>query len=86
MGAFVLLHVVFARKGFVAGGAKDVLFACMLLAMTGGVAGRGEGVATRIAGGVGTGVFFLNGFGGCIGRGCCRRGGRCRGRNYWCCD
>lgn len=64
MGPFVLLHVVFARKGFVAGGAEDVLFARMLLAMTSGVAGRGEGVATRIAGGMRTGVFFLDRFGG----------------------
>lgn len=67
----MLLHVVFARKGFVAGGTEDVFFARVLLAMTSGVARRGEGIATRIAGGVWTGVFLLGRFGGWIGGGCC---------------
>lgn len=38
MRALVLLHVVFAREGFVAGWAKDVLLACVLFAVARGVA------------------------------------------------
>lgn len=86
MGPFMLLHVIFAGKGFVAGGAQDVLFACMLLAMTGGVTRRGEGVTTRIAGRVWTRIFFLDRFGGWIGGGRCCRGGRSGGRNDRGCD
>lgn len=63
MGSFMLLHVVFARKGFVACWAKDVLFSRMFLSMTGGVARSSKGVPAGIASSVWTRVFFLGLFG-----------------------
>ncbi len=49
MGALVLLHVVFSREGFVAGGAEDVFLAGVFFAVAGGVAGCGEGVCAGVA-------------------------------------
>ena len=76
MGALVLLHVVFAGEGFLAGGAEDVFLARVFLAVAGGVAGGGEGVGAVVADGVGAGVFFLRGWGfGGRGGGVAVRGG-----------
>lgn len=77
VGALVLLHVVFAGEGFVAGRAQDVLLPRVLLAVAGGVARGGEGVATRVPRGVRAGVFFLDRL---RGRGRGGRGGRGRRR------
>ena len=63
--ALMLLHVVFARKGFVAGGAVDVFLARVFLAVAGGVAGCGECAMARVAGCVRAGVFFLGRLRGC---------------------
>lgn len=83
VGALVLLHVVFAREGFVAGGAGDVFFARVLFAVAGGVAGGGEGVGAGVAVRVRAGVLFLDGFRrgggggrGGVGAGWCGGGGR----------
>ena len=82
MRALMLFHVVFARKGFVAGGAVDVFLASVFLAVAGGVAGRGECAMARVAGCVRAGVFFLGRLRGC--RGWC---GGCWfvGPGGWCC-
>lgn len=45
MGTFMLLHVVLAGEGFVAGGAKYILFASVLLAVASCVARGREGVS-----------------------------------------
>ena len=64
MRALVLLHVVFAREGFIARRAVDVLLTRVLLAVAGGVAGGGEGVVAADSDGVRAGVFLLCDFGG----------------------
>ena len=74
VGALVLLHVVLAGEGLVAGGAVDVLLARVFLAVPGGVARGGEGVGAADAGRVRARVFLLADL---------RRvgvGWRCRGR------
>lgn len=60
--ALVLLHVVFARKGLVAGRAGDVFLAGVLFAVTGSMARGGECVGARVTVGVRTGILFLDGF------------------------
>lgn len=44
VGSLMLLHVVFAGEGLVAGGANHGFFSRVFLAMAGSVAGSGEGV------------------------------------------
>lgn len=74
MGSLMLLHVIFARKRFVAGGTEDVFLARMLLPMTSGMTRRGKGVTAGVASGVGTRVFLFDRFG--RGVGWSRRRGR----------
>jgi len=62
--ALVLLHVVFAREGFVAGWAMYVLLAGVLLAVARRVAGGGESVRAGVAHGVRARVLFFGGLGG----------------------
>ncbi len=59
MCALVLFHVVFSGEGFVAGRAEDIFLACMLLAMTGCMAGCGERVGTGEPGGMRAGIFLF---------------------------
>lgn len=82
MGALVLLHIVFAGEGFMAGGAEDIFLARVFLAMASGVARGGEGIAASVAGSMRARILLLHGFGGGVGRsgGGGRGGGR--GRNY----
>lgn len=62
MGTLVLLHIVFPGEGFAAGRAVDVFLARVFLAVTGGVAGGGEGVGALVFLGVRAGIFlFRNG-------------------------
>ena len=67
MGALVLLHVVHARTGLIAGGAVYVLLARVLFPVSRGVARGRKGVEAAEARGMRTGEFFLGrrfGFGG----------------------
>lgn len=64
MRALVLLHVIFACEGFVAGWTMYVLLASVLLAVARRVAGGGEGVRAGVAHGVRARVLFLNELGG----------------------
>lgn len=79
MGALVLLHVVLARKGFVAGRAEDVLLPGVLLAVARGVAGRREGVRAPVPDRVRARVLLLDRFDRRVGR----RGHGRRGRPRW---
>ena len=63
MGTLVLLHIVFASEGFVTGWAVDILLARVLLAVTRGVAGGGEGVVAVEARGMRARVFLFDCFG-----------------------
>ena len=65
MRALMLLHIIFSREGFIAGGAVDVFLASVFLAVTGSVAGCGERAMARVAGRVRAGVFFLGRLRGC---------------------
>lgn len=62
MGALVLLHIVLARKGFVARWAENVFLARVFLAVTCSVARSGEGVVACIPSGVRTRIFLLDRF------------------------
>lgn len=48
MCSLMLFHVVLSGEGFVADGAVNTLFPCMLLAVTSGMAGCGEGSAAVV--------------------------------------
>lgn len=60
MCADMLFHIILSGEGLIADGAMNALFAGMLLAMTGGMAGGGEGGSAPVAGGIRTRVLILS--------------------------